>query len=559
MAIRKKTPSRTALEMKKIWREPVLLISIVAIILFLLIFIIYPLASILKVSFQSGEGFTFGVYLNTLKSSYFHSALKNTLLLGTTTGILSVALGFLFAYADCYIKSHFRRIFKVVSVFPMVSPPFVLGLSAMMLFGQFGFITRGLLGIKDFNIYGFRGVVLVQTLTFFPVAYLMLVGLLEKIDPSLEEAARNMGASRWKTFSTITLPLMVPGLINAFLITFIEVLADFTNPMIIGGDFSTLATTIYMQAIGNFDMSGGASIAVLLLLISLTLFAVEKLYVEKNSYVTVTGKSARVRERITEKHIVWPIDILCLLVTIFVLMFYILIPIGGFVKLMGIDNTFTLSHFKYVYDLGTKAIKDTTLLAVIATPITGIMAMAIAYLTTRKIFYGSKFMEFTSLLAMAVPGTVLGLGYISAFNTKPLILTGTALIIVIVFVVRSLPVGVRSGVTALRQIDPAIEESAQDMGADSGKVFFSITVPLIRPAFFSGLVYTFVRSMTAVSAVVFLITPRTQLITASVLAQVEQGRFGVASAYSTLLMLMVFLAIVILNWILSFVGRTNAR
>ena len=195
---------------------------------------------------------------------------------------------------------------------------------------------------------------------------------------------------------------------------------------------------------------------------------------------------------------------------------------------MGIDYSFTLNHFKYVFNLGTKAIKDTSLLSLYATPITGLLGMIIAFLIVRKRFIGRGFIEFTSLLAMAVPGTVLGLGYISAYNTKPLILTGTAFIIVVAFIVRSLPVGVRSGVTALQQIDPAIEEAAQDLGASSTKVFTSITLPLIKPAFFSGLVYTFVRSMTAVSAVIFLITPKYQLLTASILSQVDNGRFGVA-------------------------------
>ena len=539
------------LEMRKVLREPLLLLLIIAVILFLFVFIIYPLMSILRLSFISGERITLDIYMRMFQNRPFINAFRNTMVLGVTVGILSVSLGFLFAYAHCYINTRFKKLFKVISIIPMVSPPFVLALSAIMLFGQFGLITRGIFGIRDFNIYGFRGVALVQTLTLFPIAYLMLVGLLDKIDPSLEEAARNMGASRWKTFRTITLPLMVPGLINAFLIVFIEVLADFTNPMILGGNFHTLATMIYIQAIANFNISAGASIAVILLFISISLFAFENFYLKNLSFITVTGKSSKVRERINERHIVWPIETVCLLITLFVIMFYALIPLGGFLRLMGINNTFTLDHFRFVFQLGQRAIRDHTTLAAIATPLTGVLAMIIAFLVARRKFIGKKFIEFTSILAMAVPGTVIGLGFVSAFNTRPLLLTGTSAIIIIVFIVRSLPVGVRSGITALRQIDPALEEAAQDMGASSGKVLRSVTIPLIAPAFFSGLVYTFVRSMTAVSAVIFLVTPRTQLITASIFAQVEQGRFGVASAYSTLLMCMVLAAILIMNGLLS--------
>ncbi|MFT5871233.1 MAG: iron(III) transport system permease protein [Clostridium sp.] len=541
-------------DMKKIWKDPVLVTTIVFLIVTLAIFILYPLYSVLKVSFINEGTFSLKAYFQILNDIDFRQTLGNTLLLGVTVGTLSTVIGFLFAYADAYIKSHFKKLFKVVSILPIISPPFVLALSAIMLFGQFGIITRQLLHIKDANIYGFKGIVMVQTMTFFPVAYLLLIGLLKKIDPALEEAARSMGASRWVTFKTVTLPLLLPGIANAFLITFIEVVADFSNPMVIGGNFSTLATKIYMQAIGNYDMAGGAAIAVILLSLSILLFVAEKFWIEKKSYVTVTGKASRERDVITEKHIVWPIDIACLLITIFVISFYILIPIGGIFKVMGIDYTLTLDHFKYVFDVGLEPLKDTTLLSIYATPITGILGMIIAFLIVRKRFIGRSFIEFTSLLAMAVPGTVLGLGYISAYNTKPLLLTGTGLIIVIAFIVRSLPVGVRSGVAALQQIDPAIEEAAQDLGANSTKVFVSVTLPLIKTAFFSGLVYTFVRSMTAVSAVIFLITPKYKLLTASILSQVDNGRFGVASAYSTILILIVYIAIAIMYFALNKIG-----
>lgn len=554
MALRKSTLKNDLNDMKKIWRDPMLLITIVFVLISLAVFILYPLFSVLKVSFIKGSSFTLNAYWETLKNLEFQKTLKNTLVLGAVVGGLSTTIGFIFAYADSYIRSHFKRLFKIVSILPIISPPFVLALSAIMLFGQYGLITRRLLGITDYNIYGFKGLVIVQTMTFFPVAYLLLTGLLKRIDPSLEEAARNMGASRWKTFKTVTLPLMAPGLANAFLLTFIETVADFSNPMVIGGNFSTLATQIYLQAIGNYDMQGGAAVAVILLSISILLFVLEKYWIEKKSYITVTGKASRERDLITEKHIVWPIDIVCLLITVFVIAFYALIPLGGLFKVMGVDYSLTLNHFKYVFSLGTKALKDTTYLAAIATPITGIYGMIIAFLIVRKKFFGKGFIEFTSLLAMAVPGTVIGIGYVTAYNTKPLVLTGTAAIIILSFVMRSVPVGVRSGVASLQQIDPAIEEAAADLGANTTKVFTSVTLPLIKSAFFSGLVYTFVRSMTAVSAVIFLVSAKYNLLTVQILSQVDNGRFGVASAFSTILIIIVYIAISILYFGLSKMG-----
>lgn len=541
-------------EMKKIWRDPILITTIIFVILALAFFIIYPLFSVLKVSFVGKEGFTLSAYLKTIKNLNFQKTLGNTLLLGATVGVISTAIGFLFAYADSYIRTHFKKMFNLVAILPIISPPFVLALSAIMLFGQYGLVTRQLFGIKDANIYGFKGLIIVQTMTFFPVAYLTLTGLLKKIDPALEEAARNMGASRGKTFLTVTLPLMAPGIANAFLLTFIESVADFSNPMVIGGNFSTLATQIYLQALGNYDMQGGATVAVILLALSILLFVIEKYWIERKSYVTVTGKAAKVRDLIHESHIVWPIDILCLLITVFVLAFYVLIPLGGFFNVMGVDYTLTMKHYKYVFSLGTKALRDTTWLATIATPITGILGMVIAFLVVRKRFWGRGFVEFTSILAMAVPGTVLGIGYVSAYNKRPFVLAGTATLIVIAFIMRSLPVGVRSGVAALSQIDPAIEEAAQDLGANSSKVFTSVTLPLIKPAFFSGLVYAFVRSMTAVSTVIFLVSAKYSLLTIAILSQVDAGRFGVASAFSTILIIIVYIAIAFMYFILGKMG-----
>jgi iron(III) transport system permease protein len=545
---------RDLTDMKKIWRDPMLLTTIIFVIIILLIFILFPLYSVLKESFITKQGLSLKSYAATFKNSQFRGTLKNTLVLGTVVGVLSTVIGFIFAYADSYIKSHFKKVFKVVSILPIISPPFVLALSAIMLFGQRGLITMRLLHIENANIYGFKGLVIVQTMTFFPVAYLLLTGLLKHIDPALEEAGRNMGASRWKTFTTITLPLMAPGIANSFLLTFIETVADFSNPMVIGGDYSTLATQIYLQAIGNYDMQGGATVAVILLALTILLFIVEKYWIERKSYITVTGKASRERELISEKKIVYPIDIFCLLITVFVLSFYVLIPIGGLFKIWGVNYSLTLNHFKYVFELGIKPLIDTTFLATVSTPIAGVLSMIIAFLIVRKRFFGRGFVEFTSLLAMAVPGTVIGIGYILAYNTKPILLTGTATILIIAFVMRSIPVGVRSGVAALQQIDPAIEEAASDLGANTKKIFTSVTLPLIKPAFFSGLVYTFVRSMTAVSAVIFLVSARYSLLTVQILSQVDAGRFGVAAAFSTILIVIVFIAISIMYFLLSKMG-----
>ena len=498
----------------------------------------------------------------------FTTAFRNTLVLGAITGFGSVIIGLLFAYVDCYVRVRSRvtkKMFDVVSMLPVVSPPFVLSLSMILLFGRGGLITRKLLGIYDSNVYGLGGIAIVQVLTFFPVCYMMLKGLLKNIDPSMEEAARNMGAGRMKVFTTVTLPLMLPGLGNAFLVTFIESVADFANPMMIGGSYDTLATTIYLRITGgSYDTNGAAAMAVVLLCITLLLFLIQKYYLEKKTAATLTGKASRARALIEDRSVRVPLVTLCSVLSAFVILMYIAIPFGALFKLWGRDYSLSLKWFEQLFrDDGFKAFKDSFVLSLIASPITALLSMIISYLVVKKKFRAKGFIEFVSMLAMAVPGTVLGVGFIrgfagGVFRTGFLQgIYGTGIILVIVFVVRSLPVGTRSGISALRQIDKSIEESAYDLGAGSGRVFMTVTLPLIKDSFFSGLVTTFVRSITAISAVILLVTPRYLLITCRINEFAEKGAYGVACAYATILIAIVYAAIVVMNFCIRHFGTSK--
>ena len=535
--------------------DPLLAFTIIFTMVSLVVFAVIPLVKVLIQSFISYEGVvSFDAYLRAFTSEENFKALSHSLTLGAASGILSTAIGFLFAYSAAYVHMRWKRLFNLIAMLPIVSPPFAIALSIILLFGSRGLISYTLLGLQDVNIYGFRGLLFAQTLSYFPIAYLLLNGVLGSIDPSIEEAARNMGASRGKTFLHVTLPLCLPGIANAFLLVFIKSVADFGNPITIGGNYQTLATQIYYQAIGNYDMQGGAAVAILLLLISIGLFALSKLWVEKKTFVTITGKAARGRVLIDEKHIAVPINAGCYFISFIVIGLYILIPLVSFVKLWGINYTFTLEHYRYAFGIGMKSLRDSTLMAALATPVTGILAMVIAFLTVRKRFVGRKAMELISMLGMTVPGTVMGIGYVLSFNTPPLVLTGTMLIIVLSYVFRYLPVGVQSGVTSLKQIDPSIEEAAADLGANSFTTFTTVTLPLIKTAFFGGLVYTFVKSMTSISAVIFLVSARYKLLTVSILDQVDSGKFGVASALSTMLIVVVYIAIAILYRLIRLLG-----
>lgn len=542
-------------DLTKVLRDPILLTTILFVAISLIIFIVWPLYDVLKEGFLTNDGeFTLRYYREIFDSRDNIRVLANTLILGIFVSFVSTVIGFLFAYTDAFVAIRGKRIFNILAILPIISPPFALAMSFIMLFGQRGFITHFVLGIRDANVYGFWGLATVQILTFFPVAYLVLTGLMRQIDPSYEEASRNLGASRLETFKKVLLPLLLPGIANSFLLVFIQSVADFGNAMVIGGNYTTLAVKTYLQAMGNYNIKGGTALATLLLTISILMFVIQKYWLTGRSFVTMTGKPSRIRELVDDNTARFVVGVPCFLISSFIFVLYALIPYGSFVKLWGIDYSPTLIHYQYVFDLGMKPIIDTTWLSLLSMPITGILGMVIAFLIVRKKFPGRSLIEFTSLLSMAIPGTVIGMGYVLAYNGPPLVLTGTAAIIVLSFVFRSMPVGIRAGVASLEQIDPAIEEAAQDLGANTFQIFSKVTIPLIKSAFFSGLLYSFVRSMTAVSAVIFLVSASYNLLTVSIMAQVDVGKLGVAAAYSTILIVIVLVVSAILKFILNKMG-----
>jgi iron(III) transport system permease protein len=565
------TQQGKALDRKKFFQDPFLLFAIFFLIIFFTLFIVYPLVILLKDGFASSTksvtldsfGYVFSGY------SGFIKAMENSVIIGLAVSAGAVIVGLLFAYVDVYVKLQtklFKILFNIVSFLPVVSPPFVISISLILLFGDTGFITHDLLHILNAQhaFYGFPGIISVEIVTFFPVAYLMLKGLLKNIDPSLEEAARDMGASRWKVFTTVTLPLMLPGIGNAFLVTFVESVADFANPMIIGGSMETMATSIYNQLMGSNGPDAqyqAAAMSCVLLLISMSVFIVQKYVLERKTVSTLTGKASRQRMLITDKSVTIPLSIICGLISLFVISLYVLVIMCSFWKNL-VNYSFTWKHYQIIFsDNGMSAFGPTLTMSGIAAPITAIMSMVIAYLIVKKKFKGKGAIEFVSMLAMAVPGTILGVGFIRGyvqgiFHSGILkSLYNTMWIIIIVFIVRSLPVGVRSGVSALRQIDKSIEESAYDLGGNSLHVFNTVTLPLISDSFFSSLVTAFVRSITAISAVIMLVTPSLQLVTCQINEYAGKGDYCTATAYATILIIIASVAVGIMNIAMKFIGK----
>ena len=534
-------------------RDPVLMLSIVCVGIVVVMFIIIPMFVILQESFLPDGKFSFKSYSSIFKSFYDLNIIFNTLKLGVMVSLIGTVVAFLFAYATTYLDIKLKKLFNIFSILPMVSPPFVISLAFILLFGRSGLISYKLLGIRP-DIYGFWGLSLTQVLSFFPTGYLMLVAMLQNIDPSVEEAAQALGSGEGRVFRTVTLPLMIPGLANASLLIFIQSLADFGNAIVIGGNYTTMAVQIYQQGIGSYDMTGATAMAVLLLGISIVIFYLQNSVVGKKSYITVTGKASKQRVLIKNKLATIPVFVICFLISFFVLMLYAMIPIGTFVRMWGADFSFSFHWIQYVFKYGTRYIKDTTILSLIATPISALLGMVSAFIIVRKDFPGRRALEWFILMAIALPGTVLGLGYVLSYNTPPLILTGTSFILIMALIIRSMPIGTRSAIAALKQIDPSIEEAATISGANTKKVFTSITVPLIKPVFFSSLVYAFIRGMTLVSTIIFLVSAKWQMLTVAIMNQVDQGYYGAANAYCLILIVIVAVFMVVMNFLLKRLG-----
>jgi len=409
--------------------------------------------------------------------------------------------------------------------------------------------------LTNVDIYGLDGLVIVQTMGMFPIAFMVLSGVLEAIDSTFEEAAMNLKATRWKVFSTVTLPLSFPGIASAWLLVFTNSIADFANPLILAGKYKVLSVEAYLEVTGMNHLDIGATLSVLLLIPTFLAFGLQRYWISKKSYTTVTGKpTGRILE-VVSPNVKKVLVALMVAISGFLLSLYATIVAGCFVKNWGIDYTFTFDNVVEALQRGKDAIGDTTLLAAIATPIAGLLAMIVAMIIVRKRFPGKGLMQAMVITPYAVPGTLVGISFIIAFNKPPLLLVGTAAIIIINYVVRELPVGVESGIASLKQIDPSIEEAAQSLGADTATVFRTIVLPLIRPAFISSLSYTFVRSMTAVSAVIFLISAKWYHMTILIYNFSENLRFGLASVLATTLMVIVLTVF----WVLRFlVGKSSS-
>ena len=546
-------------------------------------FVFYPILSVFTGAFQDFDG-SFnaeGVIRNILDPKIWSlSCLTGgscgvawrTFFLAICTAFASTALGLAFALVATRTAFPYKRSLRLLTVLPIITPPFVVGLALTMLLGRAGTITMVIQDVFGIELgrwlYGLTGIWLAQVLSFTPISFLVLIGVVEGVSPSMEEASQTLRSDRWRTFRKVSLPLMAPGLANAFLIGFIESMADFGNPLVLGGSGGVLSTEIFFSVVGaQNDPSRAAVLAAILLFFTLSAFLAQRFWLSGRSFATVSGKGDGGIPAALPARVAWPVTTIVVAWGIFTLVIYAMILFGGFVKVWGLDHSLTFDHYIRAFGISFegglqwvgvawKSFWTTMMIALIAAPLTAAVGMLTGWLIARQNFPGKSIFEFALMMSFAIPGTVIGISYIMAFNLPPIQMTGTALILIICFVFRNMPVGVRGSVAAMAQIDKSLDEASLTLGATSGRGLRRVVLPLLRPAIIAALVYSFVRAITSISAVVFLVSAKYNMATAYIVGLVENGQYGVAIAYSSVLIVVM---ISVIGGFQLLVGQRNIR
>lgn len=516
-------------------KDPGLFAVFVATGIVLLAFVLYPAFRVLTYPRLQD-------YLAIPQNPRWMIATRNSLVMMALSTFSATLVGFLYAYATSREDLPGRKAFQTVAVLPLFAPPFMVAFAYILMFGRMGLITHTLFGLTV-NIFGWKGLWLVQTVAFFPYASLIITEVLERINPTLEHAAQGLGAGDVNLFRTVTLPLARPGITAAMLLVAISVLADFGNAVVIAGDFPLLATDAWFRIEGLADLTGAAVAVSLLIVPSIVLFFIERAWVSRRFYTAITGRGSRIHRPATPWYFRWPLVAFCAAVSVFVLLIYVAVLAGAVTRTWGLDWSPTLDHWRLALAQGGGQLVNTVRVGTVSALFTSVIAVIAAFLTSRKTLPWEGALDFVAVLPAALPGVFMGVGFLLAFNAPPLLLAGTPWILILALTFWHVPFGYQAAVASVKQIDRVIEEAASNLGATGLRVLWDIYVPLLRGPFVASFVTSFVRAVTNLSIVIFLVTPRNLVATYSILALIGGGFWGAAAALTTALLVITFVAV----------------
>ena len=524
--------------MRSLRREPVLLLALLAVVALVLTFIVYPQVQVVIAPGPSG-------YVDFLQGGTWIGPLRNSVevtLLSTTTAVL---LGFVYAYAMVYSHMPWKPFFRVIGILPLLSPPFVVAASYLLLFGPRGIVTYGVFGQSPI-IFGLFGIWGVQTIAYFPFAYQLIADVLSRSDARMEQAARNLGAGPWRVFWTVTLPLSRPGLGAAILTTAIYVLEDFGNPQIIGGIFTVLPTQAYSLISGFGDFTSAAAVSTILLLLALGLYVAKIRLDGGRAFVTVSGRASSMPRPPVPRALSAACFFACLALAALLVLVYGTLVVSAFTAVFPTNLTFTVRHFEFVAT-GTNgdALRNTLTFSVVAAAFSAVFALFAGWLVQRGTWPGRGALDFLLIMPAAIPGIFFGIGYLTAFNQAWLDWVNRGWLIIIAMIFWNIPVGYQAAVAGLRQVDRSLDEAATSLGASKLRGFRDVLVPMLGGSLRVGFVTTFVRAVTTLSVVIFLFTPATTVATIRIYQLVNDLNWGGATAFTVADIGMAIVALVI--------------
>ena len=528
-----------------IWKA----VSIVILCLYAL-FLIYPLFKLLYNAFFLDGSFTTQYFQSFFSQKYYVKSIFNSLKVSVCATALSLIIGIPLAYFYQMYEIKGKTVLQVLIILCSMSAPFIGAYSWIMLLGRSGVITKfieALIPIRMPNIYGFNGILLVESLQLFPLVFLYVSGALKNIDNSLLEASENMGCSGFKRFMTIVIPLCMPTIIAAALMVFMRAFADFGTPLLIGEGYQTFPVIIYNSYFAETggDHNFGAAISIIAIVITAIIFLIQK-YINGKFNFTMSALHPIERKPVHGIHCLfvnfysWAVVAIAFLPQLYVI-YTSFLKTSGKIFLKG----YSLDSYRYAFTHLTKAIPNTFIIGGIALVIVIILAILIAYLVVRRNNILNKIIDTVSMVPYIIPGSVVGIALVMAFNKKPLVLTGTITIMIVALVIRRIPYTIRSSTATLQQISLSIEEAAISLGSSKLQAFFKITVPMMANGILSGAIMSWVTIITELSTAIILYNLNTITLTLATYTYVSRGNYGIAAAYATILTVTTIISLLI--------------
>ncbi|HBL91482.1 MAG TPA: iron ABC transporter permease [Klebsiella pneumoniae] len=524
----------------------------IVILLLYALFLLYPLSLLLKMAFSDGVHFTLENFAKFFSRKYYSITLLNSFKVSIAATIASVVVGVVLGYFMSVFKVRGAKLLRMCIVMATMSAPFVGAYAWIMLLGRNGVITNflsGLFGITMPDIYGFNGIMLVFVTQLFPLVFLYVQGAMSKMDASLMEASENLGCTGFKRFFTVVLPLISPTVLAGALLVFVRAMSDFGTPMLIGEGYRTFTVILYNEFVGEVSQNKGfaSAIAIIAILITMVVYFSQNFVAKKQAF------SMNALHRIEKKQLHGFSNFIVHFITYVVVGISILpqlyVVYTSFLKTSGQIYVagYSLQSYQDMFSRLGRSIQNTIVIPAVSLLIVVFLAVLIAYVAVRRRNVLSGAVDVISMIPYVIPGTVIGIAMISAFNREPLVLTGGMFIMVVALVVRRLPYTIRSSVAILQQIPLYVEEAALSLGSSKPKAFFTVTLPMMSSGVLSGAILSWVTLISELSTAILLYTGKTQTLTVAIYTQIVRGNYGIASAMATVLTVMTLLSLLIFN------------